>query len=274
MVEDIKELQDSLLILIKEFDVICRTNNIKYTLAGGSLLGAVRHKGFIPWDDDFDVALDYPNFLKLKEVLKTLNHPWITADLPDYTNESFYREFIKIYDSRTTFVESDYRVRGIFLDIFPIIPISNNHKLGVWKFRYMKTLSLSIFYYNDKSFNTGTYRKVIYWFLNNIIGTKHLRKYIEKKRLKLSKKNLKFWSDPDGTSKGVIPREIFTGEYKDYEFENLKLMGLSQSDKYLTYVFGDYMKLPKNTERAPKHVIYYSTTKSYMDYNKEHNNER
>ena len=79
----ISEIQDHLYIMLKEFDSFCKENDIKYSLSGGSLLGAIRHKGFIPWDDDIDVAMPRPDFEKFIEIAPSF--------LPDSTFLSTYK---------------------------------------------------------------------------------------------------------------------------------------------------------------------------------------
>ena len=108
--------------LLMEFDSVCRKYNLKYFLIGGSLLGAVRHKGIIPWDDDIDVGMlreDYERFLKIGK--KEFQAPYFFQT--PYTDDGYGFSFVKIRNSNTTGISSAFRYekfnQGIFLDVFP-----------------------------------------------------------------------------------------------------------------------------------------------------------
>lgn len=120
----IGELQKKLFQILLEFDRICRKNNIKYVLDGGTMLGAVRHKGFIPWDDDIDVAMlrkDYKRFIKACK--KDLNHDLFTLDTIETSNYYSYN-FGKLKMNGTIWEEPGSEKvkehKGIYIDIFPL----------------------------------------------------------------------------------------------------------------------------------------------------------
>lgn len=110
--------------LLIEFDKICRKNGLKYFLMAGSLLGAVRHKGFIPWDDDMDVVMpreDYEKFLKLG---KEIEHPYFLQTC--YTDHGFYYAHAKIRNSNTAAIDYPFMYQGFNLGIFiDILPLDN-----------------------------------------------------------------------------------------------------------------------------------------------------
>lgn len=115
----LKEIQQTELELLKKFDKICSENNIEYSLAGGSMLGAVRHHGMIPWDDDIDVYLKRPDY----EKLMSLKYEDERYEIKSYRyTKGYYYPFAKMVD-KTTCICEDWRAEkgmGLFLDIFPI----------------------------------------------------------------------------------------------------------------------------------------------------------
>ena len=99
--EEIKSIELDILKYVKK---VCEENNLRYFLCGGTLLGAVRHKGFIPWDDDIDIALPRDDYLKL---IKILDDGHRYRSLSVYNNEDYYYPFAKIVDTNTILIEND-----------------------------------------------------------------------------------------------------------------------------------------------------------------------
>ncbi len=116
--------------MLQEIDKICRHYHIRYYLAGGTLLGAVRHQGFIPWDDDIDIAMpreDYEQFIKIMSHKK---HP-IYKLLAIECTKGYPYTFAKVVDTRTRLVEEigkDLHQMGVFIDIFPIDGMGNQKR--------------------------------------------------------------------------------------------------------------------------------------------------
>lgn len=262
--EEIKELHKCLLNIAIEIDKICKENDIHYTLMGGSLIGAIRHKGFIPWDDDMDIGMAYADYIKFINILKSLNHPWLTFDIPG--NKEYEEQFMKVYDSRTTLKEcKSNRIKGVFVDVFPILPIAN--KMSTAKRRYYYDTVLKMVRYNKTNNSKSSKSKMlVYKLLGLFHSANGLNKKIQKRRRKLSEKNYQFMNDPDGSIKGIVPKEYFS-EYIYHEFEDTKLMIIKNYDPYLTHIFGDYMELPPKEKRVPGHFEILDLNHSYMDYN-------
>ena len=121
-ITELEELHQIETDILTAIDEICRKENIRYYLAGGTLLGAVRHKGFIPWDDDIDIAMprdDYERFLK---VMRKGAHPYYKILALEY-KEDYPYTFAKVVDTRTRLQEEigkDLPEMGVFIDIFPL----------------------------------------------------------------------------------------------------------------------------------------------------------
>jgi len=139
---NIEELHTVLLGLLKEFHRVCKENDIQYFAIAGTLLGAIRHQGFIPWDDDADIALTRDNYEKLKKVASrgAFKMPYFFQN-PE-TDQGFPRGFSRLRDSRTTEIPYDDVAmkcnRGVFIDIIPIDVIPNSNKLFKNQIRNLK----------------------------------------------------------------------------------------------------------------------------------------
>lgn len=122
----LKKLHEHLLIIMDEIDRVCTINGIRYYLAAGSLIGAVRHRGFIPWDDDMDINMPYDDFKRFVEIApqvlgEKFYFRWIT------TEKNYPHDFAKVSMKGTLFQEhytTDMNHSGIFVDIFPMYPTS------------------------------------------------------------------------------------------------------------------------------------------------------
>ncbi|CUS26954.1 hypothetical protein FC70_GL000121 [Paucilactobacillus oligofermentans DSM 15707 = LMG 22743] len=253
--------------LLREFDSICRNNNIEYSLSGGTLLGAIRHKGFIPWDDDGDVMLTRKNYEKIKYILN--NRHLENMEFLSEENVGYYYLFSKLSDSRTRLevqLPQDMQIQsmGIFIDIFPIdkIPVEQK-ELKEYSFQLIQM-------HNDMKFSIPGY----YYFNSNPF--KQFVKYILRfnKYSKLTKKNTKdiqnrlknMLTKYDTTNalnagfllseyheKEIVPYSTFLN-YKDVTFEGTTLRIITAYDIYLHALYGDYMQLPSKKQRDVKHA--------------------
>lgn len=269
---DIKKLQNKLLEILKAFHEFCEINNLKYYITSGTLLGAIRHKGFIPWDDDIDVAMPDDDYRKLISIASKME----IYEIKERSIDSMFRTygFMKMYDPRTTYIESmreHKEVRGVYIDIFPLNGFGNSYKKAVKsvsKIMFLKKLA----YVNIGGHNRGNFIKSVYSYFIGKINIERIFNKMEK----IAYKNKFISSEYVGNAYGVYgAKELFNistiGEPTLYEFEGFKFYGVEDYDAYLTSVYGDYMKLPKEEDRK-KHSIYFCDFDlPYKDYikNKE-----
>lgn len=247
--------------MLKYIHKVCKENNIKYTLIAGSLIGAIRHKGMIPWDDDIDIILMRDEYQKLIKVLKESNHPKykLMYDEPDY-----YYPFPKLVDTTTTLKEGTLRKiegYGLFIDIFEYHYIPNNKLLQ--KFHY-KMLNLKKKFINGwfyefipNNIDHKLLRK-IRRVISNKLGSKKILEIYKKECNKMKKKTNYVLSNWNAYSfeKDVQLAKNFE-EYIEVDFDGIKAMITKNYDKVLRTTFGDYMQLPPKEERKTHNLEAY-----------------
>lgn len=270
----LENIQQILLGFLLEVDRICKKHNIKYFLGGGSLLGAVRHKGFIPWDDDADVMMlrkDYDRFLS---VLPDELPGYLFAQTQENEKNSHF-PFTKLRINSTV-LSTEFSSRfpeihnGIFLDVLAQDYTSNNsfirklHMHAVASSRWLvlnKWRGTSV----DANSRISSFCANV---LKRIFPLRFLQ-WVQNKLMSLykNKKNAKYLFDSMGrnVSKGAFPAE-WLDDVIWVDFENTKLPIPKEYDKYLTYLYGDYMEMIPVSERHVSHDIKQIDLGEYTGY--------
>lgn len=270
---DIKEIQSVILNMMKDLDYFFKQNNIKYYLGGGSALGAIRHKGFIPWDEDMDINMPREDCEKLIQLYKTnseFNKRYYLCE--NTLDNEFDVNFLRIKLKGTSFKEylyEDYSKDGIFIDIFPVenmfdsLLLRNIHGVITTAMLFICSC-VRISYKKERYLNfKGNKRYVrnikIKAFLGKLFSLINLNTW-----LKISKKimswckntNSKYISVPTGKKhfwgEMYLREDIFPVKY--VEFETIKLPVANKNSKYMKKMFGNYMAIPKKEDRE-KHFI-------------------
>ena len=259
-----------LLDTLKYFISICEKNELTYYIAAGSTLGVVRHHDMIPWDDDIDVYMprdDYNKFLSLRNSINNKQY-----EIVSLSNKGYYLPFAKIVNLNTTIWE--YKqfpfIIGIFIDIFPLDRINANKEETIklvkqYKSKFYNYLR-GIKKHTMKDFIKSLKDCDIKSFLNSILDITYYR--INNKRYLYSfldyEKQLNNSEKGDylvafGGSYGV--KEIYKREWFlnsiEADFADIKVKIPKGYDEYLTYLYGDYMKLPPIDKRISRHCQYY-----------------
>ena len=259
--EQHRNLQLNELELIVEVDRICRKYNINYSLDGGTLLGAVRHKGFVPWDEDADVIFtrhEYAKFYRAcKKELKRNEF-----FLQEYRTDPYYRwGYAKLRHKDTEYVRSGqehlkYKT-GICIDVFVVDNVPDN-KIARSLFYIYNVLLRKILYSEigkDKGNNIllRSIYNLLYRVPRNVVFK--MRNAVA---YKCNKKDTKLVSHllypyPKKDCKYGMPAECFS-EYIELEFEGMKFKAIKDYDRYLTLLYGDYMTPPPEEDRNSLNV--------------------
>lgn len=245
-----------------EIDRVCNENGLRYYLTGGTLLGAIRHKGFIPWDDDIDVAMPRPDYEQLKKIAANVfkkKFRFVTVD----DDEKYYCRYAKVYHQETTLVEyrHPFYLGGLFVDVFPLDGMPTDLLQGRKHFtKYRKKLNvLNILYTRPK--------------VNSIINLlRYVRQSIYKlvfniyEQIKILDRIAQTYSYEDSEyivnfSGAYGEREITKKEYFDEylltEFEGYKFRIPKGYHMLLKGLYGDYLQLPPKEKQVSHHSHYY-----------------
>lgn len=265
MNNNLNRLQQCELYIAKEIKKICDANHIPYTMMGGTLIGAVRHKGFIPWDDDIDFAMSRENYNKfLKTCMKSLSPEF---EIQDWHKDKYF-EFphSKILLKNTTAVErakQNSKCKNmIFVDVFPFDKIPNSHLqrfIHSVPCYYYKKLAWLKFNPDILNFFSGT-KHAVFSFLYKC--SEHFEKEeiiqrFEKYTNQFNNKNTKTYASICGAYgyfKEIIPVSFFES-YIELPFEDTTFMAMAHYDDYLRQVFGDYMQLPPEEKRRVHSMV-------------------
>ena len=272
--KDIKDIQQTILDMIELLSVFFEENNIQYYLGGGSALGATRHKGFIPWDEDLDLNMprkDYDKFIRLFQDSNYLKSKFYLCE--HSVDKNFDVNFMKIKLKGTKYTEylyKDYNKDGIFIDVFPVENTYNNAVLrkihGLVSEMLLLITSCKRILKKRKSYlelnNEKKYKRVIN--IKCIIGvifsffTLNMWLFITDKVLKICKNsNSKYITVPPGRKHffGEVIERKEVEPFVKSKFEHLELYVAQNNKYYLNQLFGDFMKIPNNADKE-RHFIY------------------
>lgn len=265
-----REAQLGALEVLKELSALCDAHGWKYFLAYGSMLGAVRHKGIIPWDDDIDIMMPRPDYEALREYFCQNESKLLPLKLFNKETVSNYPHMIaRISDQRYHLVfdnEKDYGI-GLFVDIYPLDGVGNNYDRAVQLLRKTKRIASLCFLTGRKSFgvdNTRSKLKLLIKFpaycWAKLMGNRH---YINK-LAKLSKtfdystsKYVACVSWPEGDVGGKsrdIYEKSWINELIEVPFEDTTVKIPAAYDILLTQSYGDYMQCPPEDKRTTNHT--------------------
>lgn len=240
--------------IFDEFVRICKKHKLEYFMTGGTMLGAIRHEGFIPWDDDIDLGMmrkDYDLFIQYAK--EELDEKYYLDCFE--TNKDYYLPFAKIRKNNTIFDEEDSHHlnnhKGIFIDI---IPFENAPHQDSFKQKIQAILVRNItdtMFYKTKIRKLKNSRHPVFVAFLSILPKRTLMK-LQNKLMHLHKDDNSEYvvalAGTYGYVKETSKRSVFLPS-KNIKFEDRTYRGMNNPDAYLTRIFGDYMKLPPKEKR-------------------------
>lgn len=255
---ELQHLQNVLLEIAKDIDKLCIENDIVYYLVAGTALGAVRHKGFIPWDDDFDIAMDSKNYVKFLQVARE------KLDSSKYCIQEGYVDwpmpFSKVRLLGTVYNESGklegtVNSHGIFIDIFPFENAPNHKFARLWQFMCGKLL-LS-YCLRKRGFESTSVTKKILLNTSHILDYKPLRLFVKKQVERYRNKETDYIASFGGNLKygNIFFKKSDWAQAIRVSFEDAMFPIPIGYHSILKQQYGDYMELPPENQRMGPHLI-------------------
>lgn len=256
---ELRKLQMAELGILKAFVDICYKNNLQYYIIGGTLLGAIRHGGFIPWDDDIDICMKRKDYEKFISVLSNEKHETYNL-LHSSIDSTYYYEIAKVVDVRTKVTGldvDDIPNEGVWVDIFPLDAVSKHQKFQRYLVKVCMVFRIMSVY---KKFPAHKRSYLFYplWLIARLVGFKLPLKITD-------------WLSKSGTNENIIgyiaamsttgskycsPASWFK-ETVEVDFEGKKYPAPKAYHDYLKSKYGDYMKLPPENKRVGHPVEAY-----------------
>ncbi len=270
----LKELQLFSLDILKDIHLFCEANHIKYSLYGGTLLGAIRHKGFIPWDDDIDVIMPRPDYDKFCRSYKSSAFELVCRD----TDDSFQLAYARVCDNKKTIYTAvepcSKEPTGVWIDVFPADGGPNSqYELEPFYHRILKLFEetekvrFSMASYSidwSRIFDYRMWRANIHLFLRKFWCSASGKKDTAILKLIALSKTYKFGATPYWASLGCPYKHPVYNPIDSFstcslmDFEDSQFYVMSGWDGYLRRVYGDYMELPPIEKRYPPLEYLYS----------------
>ena len=269
--QTVRDVQMKILETMKYIDALCRKYGVTYYIMGGTALGAVRHKGLIPWDDDLDIFMTPLEYAKFKMAFEKSHNPKFI--LQEWKTTERYLEYAKVRMNGTTFIEEVFKDRkdlhqGIYVDIMMLhkVPLSRL----VQKIVYVESKFVTLYGILQRNWKPKTKGQQSVVSIMKGLPCKLLAKLFYQHIYKYDDRTTNFmycyWITPAKYKSGIFASFFFENPI-DIPFEDTRLMGSSHIKEYLTYRYGDYMKMPSlEKQKAAVHAMIYDVKKDYTEY--------
>ncbi len=253
-----QHLQRVLLMMAKELDALCRRHDIDYYLLGGSSLGARRHKGFIPWDDDFDIVMSPDNYRRFLDICRAelpAEKYFVQEGVKDWP-EDFSK--IKLRGTRIDEVggfEQQDGENGIYIDVFRLDNGADSRAGQLWQYfcgKFWLAYCMS-----RKGYKAEGFAKRAMTAMSQIMRLKSVEKFFYGQYIKFNRRPTRHYSEIMGRARlhnSFTPAEVY-GRPVRVPFEDTEFPVQAMHDDYLTRIFGDYMQLPPEDKRCGIHTL-------------------
>lgn len=264
---DIRRLHFKILGILKAVDAVCGAHGLRYCIWAGTMIGAVRHKGFIPWDDDLDIAMPRPDYDRLVEhAAEWLPQPFemVCAE----TDGGYPLPFAKIQDASTTLIERMHLryLGGVYIDVFPIDGVPEGRmarKLHFARYEYYKRVLYLLF--RDPYKHGRGPDSWVPLLCRRMYTLKGVQDKIRRILHRYGYDECRLVADYDDGSKGVMDKQTL-GTPVLYDFEDAKVRGVNDYHTYLSNKYGDYMTVPGHSGRRQHNFHYLDLEKPYREY--------
>jgi len=259
-IEEVKQIEYELLC---KLDKVCKENDIDYSLTGGTLIGAVRHGGFIPWDDDIDIQMPRKDYMAFLEICEKEDVGFDVISI--YSNPKYTELFAKVMARDTLLVEENREKRGydlgINIDIFPVDGMGHSYKEAKARYRrkaFQRELLVAAKwskFFRSKS-HAWYYEPIRFgmFVLSRCVSGEKMIKQLDKYCMKYDMKEMEYSTIFSGVyrTKEIMESEYYM-DYIDCDFEKGKFPILKRYDPYLRKIFGDYTTMPPKDKRVSHH---------------------
>ena len=261
---DIRILQRKIIGNLEAIDAVCREHGLRYYLWAGTMLGAIRHKGFIPWDDDMDICMPRPDYEQLiSHWREWLPQPYEV--IAPETDPTYPYPFAKIEDASTTVLERpDFKfLEGVYIDVFPIDGAPTDEQKRKSHFKRYKFWRHLLFLRGRDPFKHGKGpRSWFPWLLHKIYSLEDLQNKVKGYMTKYPYDASDYVCDYDDGLRGVIEKRIL-GTPQVFPFEDKQFLGVEHYDEYLSNKYGDYMQLPPKEKQIQHHFFRLDLNRPY-----------
>lgn len=261
---DIRPLQ---LRILKNLLAVCKEHNLRYYIMAGTMLGAVRHKGFIPWDDDLDIGMPRADY----DLLMTNAKEWLPEPYEAVCAENdkeYPLPFAKIQDADTTLIERMHLkyLGGVYIDVFPLDGVPTGRmaqRMHFAKYEFYKRV-LYLIHRDPYKHGKGP-SSWIPLLCRKLFTLTEVQKSIREVMTRYDFDKSDLICDYDDGMKGIMPKKIL-GAPTPVLFENEEVWGVQEYDTYLSQKYGDYMTIPKQSGQRQHNFHYLDLNKPYRDF--------